>query len=70
VIRGRLARYGQNDAYERGWQEGWAAALARVQEEGLEKVLERERLLDAPIPMTLAFDQLPREPGEGEAVTS
>lgn len=56
MIGGRLARYGQNDAYERGWREGWAAALAKVQERGLEAVLAREKQLEAPVPMTLAFE--------------
>ena len=31
-----------NRAYERGWSEGWNACLARVQERGLEAVLELE----------------------------
>ncbi len=56
MIRDRLAKYGQNDAYERGWREGWAAALAQVQERGLEAVLAAEGQLDA-VPMTLAFEQ-------------
>ncbi|MDQ3647185.1 MAG: hypothetical protein M3433_01100 [Actinomycetota bacterium] len=46
-----------NEAYERGWREGWAAALGNVQERGLEVVLAAEKRLDAPLPMTLAFEE-------------
>ncbi len=56
MIRDRLAQYGQNDAYERGWREGWAAALTQVRERGIEVVLAREAQLDVPLPMTLAFE--------------
>ncbi len=56
MIYDRLARCGQNDAYERGWREGWGAALAQVQERGLDAVLAVETRLDAPLPMTLAFE--------------
>lgn len=36
-----------NVAYERGWEDGWNAALARVEEIGLEEVRHREEELRA-----------------------
>lgn len=56
-----------NEAFERGWAEGWAACLSRVQELGLEAVLETERLVyrryGFPTPLTQCFD----EPASGES---
>ena len=49
-----------NEAYERGWSEGWSACLARVEELGLGAVLERERAIyrrcGFPTPLTLCFE--------------
>ena len=63
----RLARHPVNDAYERGWREGWAACLSRVEELGLEAVLERERDIyerfGSGTPLTLCFEK----PASGEA---
>ena len=43
-----------NAAYERGWTEGWEACLARVLEDGLESVMEREGYV-TPSPLSIVF---------------
>ena len=49
-----------NEAYERGWSEGWSACLSPVEELGLEAVLTREREMYErhrfPTPLTLCFE--------------
>jgi hypothetical protein len=59
-MTGRLARHPVNDAYERGWREGWAACLSRVEELGLEAALKRERDIyerfGFATPLTLCFE--------------
>jgi hypothetical protein len=68
----RLARHPVNDAYERGWREGWAACLSRVEELGLEVVLKRERDIyerfGFATPLTLCFEK--RASGEGDQDTA
>lgn len=44
----KLARHQASDLYERGWREGWQAALVQVQQDGIGAVLNRERRLDDP----------------------
>ena len=41
-------------AYERGWSEGWNAALAQVQAVGLERVLDPEKRIDGSGQLRLA----------------
>lgn len=52
-----------NVAYERGWQEGWSACLARVEELGLEEVRRNEKILGAPgqLPLMVALSLADRE---------
>jgi hypothetical protein len=49
-----------NEAYERGFSEGWSGCLSRIEELGLEEVLKREREIYArhgfPTPLTLCFE--------------
>lgn len=67
-----LARHPVNDAYERGWREGWAACLSRVEEFGLEAVLQRERDIYGRFgfatPLTSCFEKPARGEGEQEAL--
>ena len=44
----RSQRQAVSRAYELGFSEGWNAALAKVQAEGLDRVLETERVKELP----------------------
>jgi hypothetical protein len=55
-----------NRSYETGWEEGWSAALGKVQEDGLDAVLAMDASHVVPVQLAITLELDPDHAVSGD----